>query len=269
MPYPISLFCNSVHRHFNKLAKKFGVFVVEATGDAFVFIAGIGAEPRPDHALVIVQFARKCTKSLRRLTQELESTLGPDTADLELQIGIASGPVTGGTLRGDKSRYQVFGTTMKTANLLVATGSCGMIHVSQETADRLSRDKQEMWLTARPDRIGHLSTYWLSLVDERQHRDDMSTISFEMSENWGDAALDDEDSQRLGRLISWNVGQLESVLKKVVYVTPTFTCFVASLLTLLSHFQCPTSSGISIKPKKSETHSEHIEARNQRFVRSV
>ena len=35
--------------------------------------------------------------------------LGPDTGDLGIRVGIHSGPVTAGVLRGEKSRFQLFG----------------------------------------------------------------------------------------------------------------------------------------------------------------
>jgi class 3 adenylate cyclase len=51
------------------------------------------------------------------LTKALESTLGPGTADLSMRVGIHSGPVTAGVLRGEKSRFQLFGDTMNTGKI--------------------------------------------------------------------------------------------------------------------------------------------------------
>ena len=42
-------------------------------------------------------------------TKELELRLGPETGDLGLRIGVHSGPVTAGILRGERSRFQLFG----------------------------------------------------------------------------------------------------------------------------------------------------------------
>ena len=55
------------------------------------------------------RFAIDIRKRMNRLTKSLEVTLGPDTADLGLRIGLHSGPVTGGVLRGARARFQLFG----------------------------------------------------------------------------------------------------------------------------------------------------------------
>ena len=51
-------------------------------------------EARDDHAVVMVRFARNILRKFARLTKELEVSLGPDTGDLSLRIGVHSGPVT-------------------------------------------------------------------------------------------------------------------------------------------------------------------------------
>lgn len=68
-------------------------------------------DPRKDHAIVMARFARDVLYKMNDLTKRLEVELGPDTGDLSLRVGLHSGQVTAGVLRGDKSRFQLFGGT--------------------------------------------------------------------------------------------------------------------------------------------------------------
>ena len=66
--------------------------------------------PNPNHAVVMVKFARDCLTKLRELvTTDLAESLGQDTASLDIRVGLHSGSVTGGVLRGQKARFQLFG----------------------------------------------------------------------------------------------------------------------------------------------------------------
>lgn len=47
-------------------------------------------------AVIMAKFARDCMAKMDRITTELSATLGPETAELEMRVGMHSGPVTGG-----------------------------------------------------------------------------------------------------------------------------------------------------------------------------
>lgn len=67
--------------HFDKVARKLGVFKIETVGDCYVAVTGL-PEPRKDHAVAMAKFARECMDRMRTITNRLEVTLGPDTSDL-------------------------------------------------------------------------------------------------------------------------------------------------------------------------------------------
>lgn len=60
----------------------------------------------------MARFAHDCLVKMQSLTRKLEVRLGPDTAELGMRVGLHSGPVTAGVLRGERSRFQLFGDTM-------------------------------------------------------------------------------------------------------------------------------------------------------------
>ena len=65
--------------------------------------------PNKNHAIDMCRFAVECREKFKEMRCKLEVKLGPDTGDLDLRIGMHSGPVTAGVLRGDRARFQLFG----------------------------------------------------------------------------------------------------------------------------------------------------------------
>ena len=84
----------SIYSAFDKSAYRHGVFKIETVGDCYVAVAGL-PEPAKDHATRVAKFARDCLHLMGDLTRKLEVSLGPDTTDLELRVGLHSGQVTG------------------------------------------------------------------------------------------------------------------------------------------------------------------------------
>ena len=78
-------------------------------------VAGL-PKPQPHHAIIMTKFADECRHLMRTELHSLVDTLGPKTLELQLRIGLHSGPVTAGVLRGDKARFQLFGDSMNTAS---------------------------------------------------------------------------------------------------------------------------------------------------------
>jgi class 3 adenylate cyclase len=165
-PMQVFLLLESIFLEFDRLAARRDVYKVETVGDCYVAVAGL-PDPRPDHAVVMACFARDCMLRFANIAAELEPTLG-GTSDLGLRIGLHSGPITGGVLRGDRRRFQLFGDTINTAARMESNSFKGRVQVSETTAQLLMQAKKQRWLIQREDPIdakgkGHLQTYWLDI----------------------------------------------------------------------------------------------------------
>ena len=113
-PSQVFMLLETIFGAFDEIARKRRVFKVETVGDCYVAVCGVPT-PRKDHAVALARFSRDCLFKMHNLTRKMEVSLGPDTADLTFRIGLHSGPVTGGVLRGEGCRFQLFGDTMNTA----------------------------------------------------------------------------------------------------------------------------------------------------------
>jgi class 3 adenylate cyclase len=107
-PHQVFTLLETIYAAFDEIATRRGVFKVETVGDCYVAVCGL-PKPRKDHPTVMARFAHGCCRKLAIVLQPLAVKLGPDTAELGIRIGLHSGPVTAGVLRGDRARFQLFG----------------------------------------------------------------------------------------------------------------------------------------------------------------
>eukprot|EP00526_Cylindrotheca_closterium_P004051 CAMPEP_0113631926 /NCGR_PEP_ID=MMETSP0017_2-20120614/16591_1 /TAXON_ID=2856 /ORGANISM="Cylindrotheca closterium" /LENGTH=1166 /DNA_ID=CAMNT_0000542455 /DNA_START=14 /DNA_END=3514 /DNA_ORIENTATION=+ /assembly_acc=CAM_ASM_000147 len=247
-PSQVFVLLETIYNAFDKIAYRHGVFKVETVGDCYVAVAGL-PEPDEEHAVAACRFARSCLKKMKEITLKLEVSLGPDTSDLDLRTGIHSGQVTAGVLRGERSRFQLFGDTMNTAARMEHTGERNRIQLTEATADLLKEAGLARWIFPRASTIfvkgkGNMQTYWMKNVgskskkSKRNQKSEVApidetaktgdTISIGISEYSPDhdseAHDDDTDIDLAGlggmsktdRLVEWHVESLCSMLQQII-----------------------------------------------------
>lgn len=194
-----------LYHAFDTIAKRRKVYKVETVGDCYVAVCGVPT-PRKDHATVMACFANKCLIQSQQICRALEAVLGPGTADLGFRVGLHSGPVTAGVLRGDKGRFQLFGDTVNTTARIETTGARNKIHCSQETADLLKKEGHGNWLIPRDDQVhakgkGILKTYFVrvfvgsDVMTSTEGHSEEDTISHEDGETSGSSGGRDNEKQ--------------------------------------------------------------------------
>jgi hypothetical protein len=184
-----------------------------------------------------------CRQKLHELTRQLEVVLGPDTGDLDMRVGLNSGPVTAGVLRGERSRFQLFGDAVNTAARMESTGKAGRIQLSQETADRIIAYGKPNWLEKRSDLViakgkGEINTYWLKMnafartevtSSESGHNSLGQEAVTTLVDTTGVPATvvgkvagtpvickQKQSQEKSERLVQWNVDVLSRLLKQIV-----------------------------------------------------
>jgi class 3 adenylate cyclase len=228
---------------FDDVAKRLGVFKVETIGDCYVGVLGLPA-PFRAHAVVMCRFARAMHDCMNDLTKRLEVQLGPGTSDLQLRIGLHSGPVTAGVLRGEKSRFQLFGDTMNTAARMESTGEPGKIHVSKATCNFLTASGKQHWLTTRRELVnakgkGELQTFWVNpqrkVSGGKQRREylhefkeDSISLGLDLTSDsgiWRHLSVDEiypneTEVSKKRRLVEWNTEVLIALLGRLEAMRP-------------------------------------------------
>lgn len=165
----------------------------------------------------MARFATNCVTKMLHVVKLLEVELGPDTSELAIRVGLHSGQVTAGVLRGKRARLQLFGDAMNTASRMESTSYRNKIQISQETADLLTASGKGHWFKKREKAVeakgkGKLQTYWLTVPSSSigATRTTIDTLTTEHTRVDKEAVSEKKD-----RLVGWCVEVFRKLLKEV------------------------------------------------------
>jgi adenylate cyclase len=132
-PSQVFAMLNQVFSAFDELAEQFGLEKIKTIGDAYMVAGGLNNAASLDYTGAIADMAVAMRDLLRQ-------DFAVNSANLQVRIGIGSGPVVAGVVGKKKFIYDLWGDTVNTASRITTEGVPGMIQCDGTTYRRL-RDR--------------------------------------------------------------------------------------------------------------------------------
>jgi class 3 adenylate cyclase len=121
---------NGLFSQFDEIAQELGIEKIKTIGDCYMAVCGL-PRPFPDHTAQMAHMAMRMLEVTRQYGQKLGK-------DLQLRIGLNSGPVVAGVIGTTKFIYDLWGDTVNLASRMESTGVPGQIQVTRSVYDRLT-----------------------------------------------------------------------------------------------------------------------------------
>ncbi|KAG2483466.1 hypothetical protein HYH03_017649 [Edaphochlamys debaryana] len=130
-PLQVVKLLNDLYTKFDALSDKHGVYKVETIGDAFMCVSGCPDREDPITAAVrMAGMALDMIDTVRRFEAQVDG----QPLQVQIRIGLHSGPVVAGVIGSRMPRYCLFGDTVNTASRMESNSRPMSISISHITA---------------------------------------------------------------------------------------------------------------------------------------
>jgi len=125
---------NDLFSRFDAASQRHGIEKIKTIGDCYMAVSGL-PKPRPDHARAMIEMALDMHRELGELNRQ-------EGTNLQLRIGLNSGPVVAGVIGSIKFIYDLWGDTVNLASRMESTGIPDGIQVSESVYQALRGEYQ-------------------------------------------------------------------------------------------------------------------------------
>lgn len=128
-PQKLVTLLNQIFLLFDELVEKYGLEKIKTIGDAYMVVGGLPT-PCQDHGEAIAEMALAMREKIAQLNEEIDE-------NVNIRIGIATGPVIAGVIGMKKFSYDLWGDTVNIASRMESHGVVGKIQVTTATYELL------------------------------------------------------------------------------------------------------------------------------------
>lgn len=124
-PEQLVAFLNEIFTEFDNIADRCGLEKIKTIGDSYMAAAGL-PDPAPDHAVRAAHMSLDMIDALTRINRR-------HGYNLQMRIGINSGPVVAGVIGRRKFIYDLWGAAVITASRMESHSVAGRVQVTDAT----------------------------------------------------------------------------------------------------------------------------------------
>ena len=122
---------NEIVTELDRAASRVGVEKIKTIGDAYMAASGV-PNADPDHLL-------KLSKAAIEFHDIVKAVIASKNIDIDVKIGLASGPLMAGIIGTDKFSFDIWGDTVNLAARMESNCKPGFIHVPENVKNELSQ----------------------------------------------------------------------------------------------------------------------------------
>ncbi len=117
---------NKIFSEFDDLSSKYGIEKIKTIGDNYFAVSGLNHDPK-ESAKNLINMASEMIKTIKNINSKLK------IMELNIRIGIHSGPVVAGVIGKNKFAYDLWGATVNMASRMESSGIKNKIQISKMT----------------------------------------------------------------------------------------------------------------------------------------